>query len=121
MPEHVAYIAAFTARTSEPRLVFALPFVAWGVLVVARLWPGLGPLRGPVIVYAIAICTMMWRAAVTVGLPGGWTALAGALVFAASDTLLALDRFQRPLPHARVLVMATYWTGQLLIAMSARR
>jgi alkenylglycerophosphocholine hydrolase len=118
---HVAYVAAFVARTSEPRLALALPFVLWGVIVLARLWPGLGPMRGPVIVYAALICAMMWRAAATVGLPGGWTALAGALLFAASDTLLALDRFHRPLPHARVWVMGLYWSGQFLIALSARR
>jgi uncharacterized membrane protein YhhN len=115
---HLVYIGAFTARTQQPRLLLTLPFVAWGVVVVARLWPGLGPLRAPVILYSLAICVMMWRAAATVGLPGGWTALAGALVFAASDTILALDRFHRPLPHARVLVMATYWAGQVLIAAS---
>lgn len=118
---HVAYIAAFVARTGELRPLLLLPFLAWGVAVLARLWPGLGPMRGPVIVYAAVICTMMWRAAATVGLPGGWTALAGALLFAASDTLLALDRFHRPLPHARVWVMTLYWSGQLLIAVSARR
>jgi uncharacterized membrane protein YhhN len=118
---HVAYIAAFTARTRQPRLALALPFVLWGVIVLARLWPTLGPMRIPVLAYSLVICTMMWRAAATVGLPGGWSALAGALIFAASDTLLALDRFHRPLPNARVLVMATYWAGQLLIAFSARR
>jgi uncharacterized membrane protein YhhN len=117
---HVAYIAAFVARAGELRPLLLLPFLAWGVAVLARLWPGLGPLRGPVIVYALAICTMMWRAAATVGRPGGWTALAGAVLFAASDTLLALDRFHRPIPNARVSIMALYWSGQLLISLSAR-
>ena len=117
---HLVYIAAFAARTRTPRLALALPFVAWGVIVVARLWPGLGPMRVPVLVYAVAICAMMWRAAATVGLPGGWTAVAGAVLFAASDTLLALDRFHRPIPHVRVSIMALYWAGQALIALSAR-
>lgn len=117
---HVAYIAAFLARTSEPRPLLILPFLAWGVAVAARLWPGLGPMRVPVIVYALVICTMMWRAAATLGLPGGGAALAGALLFAASDTLLALDRFHRPIGGARSAIMALYWAGQLLIALSAR-
>jgi len=118
---HVAYIAAFVARTGEPRPMLLLPFLAWGALVLARLWPGLGPMRVPVIVYAAVICTMMWRAAAMVGTPGGWTALAGAVLFAASDTLIAWDRFHRPIPGSRYPIMLLYWAGQLLIAMSARR
>lgn len=118
---HVAYIAAFVARTGEPLLLLLLPFLAWGALVLARLWPGLGPMRMPVIVYAVVICAMMWRAAATVGTPGGWTALAGAVLFAASDTLIAWDRFHRPIQGSRYPIMLLYWAGQLLIAMSARR
>ena len=56
---HVAYIAAFVVRASELRPLLLLPFLAWGVLVLARLWPGLGPMRVPVIVYAVVICTML--------------------------------------------------------------
>ena len=117
---HVAYIAAFVARAGELRPLLLLPFLAWGVAVMARLWPGLGPMRWPVIVYAAVICTMMWRAAATVGQPGGWTALIGAVLFAASDTLIALDRFHRPIPNVRAPIMALYWLGQFLIALSAR-
>lgn len=118
---HVAYVAAFVSRTSEPRLLLLLPFAGWGVAVLWRLWPGLGAMRVPVVVYAVVICTMMWRAAATVGLPGGWTALAGAVLFAASDTLIAFDRFHRPLAHGRYAIMALYWAGQFLIAWSTRR
>jgi uncharacterized membrane protein YhhN len=117
---HVAYIAAFVARADQPRPLLLLPFALWGVAAAARLWPGLGPMRVPVIVYSAVICAMMWRAAATVGLPGGSVALAGAVLFAASDTLLALDRFQRPIRGARYAIMALYWAGQLLIALSAR-
>lgn len=117
---HVAYIAAFVARTGAPRPLLLLPFLAWGIAVVARLWPGLGPMRVPVIAYAVVICTMMWRAAATTDLPGGPLALAGAVLFAASDTLIALDRFHRTIAGARYPIMVLYWAGQLLIALSAR-
>ncbi|HET8648310.1 MAG TPA: lysoplasmalogenase [Vicinamibacteria bacterium] len=118
---HVAYVAAFLARTSEPRPLLALPFLLWGAFVLARLWPGLGPMRVPVVVYAAVICAMMWRAAATTGTPGGWIALAGAVLFAASDTVLAFDRFHRPITGARAPILGLYWAGQLLIALSARR
>jgi uncharacterized membrane protein YhhN len=117
---HLLYIGAFVARTSAVRPVLALPFIAWGVIVLMRLWPGLGDMRVPVIVYALAICTMMWRAAATTGMPGGGAALVGAILFAASDTMIALDRFHRPISGAQYPIMGLYWAGQALIALSAR-
>ena len=39
----------------------------------------------------------------------------GATVFAASDSILAVDRFVRPFPWAPVAVMVTYHVGQALI------
>jgi uncharacterized membrane protein YhhN len=117
---HVAYVAAFLARDSEPRFHLALPFLLWGALVLPRLWPGLGNLRVPVVVYAAVICTMMWRAAAASAGAHEWVTIAGALLFAASDTILSLDKFARPVPRAPVLIMGLYWAGQLLIALSAR-
>lgn len=115
---HVLYVAAFLVRTTEPRLPLLVPFLAWAAVVLWRLWPRLGPLRAPVVAYAAVIAGMMWRASATVALPGGVAALAGALLFAASDTLLAFDRFHRPIPGGRWPILLTYWAGQLLIALS---
>lgn len=42
----------------------------------------------------------------------------GGILFATSDALLALDRFVTPLTHSQILVMATYYGAQLLIALS---
>ena len=122
---HVAYIVAFLTVSAEPHLVRLPPFALWGVVVLALLWPGLGGMRVPVTVYATLICIMMWRAAATIGSEGApqpqeWSALVGAVLFAASDTLIALDRFHRPLRGARYPIMLLYWAGQLLIALSAR-
>jgi uncharacterized membrane protein YhhN len=118
---HVAYAAAFLVRDRTPRLLLFVPVAAWGVLMVWRLWPGLAGLRVPVIVYAAAIGAMVWRAAAASAGAHEWITILGALLFAASDTILALDRFQRPLRGAPVLIMALYWAGQFFIALSARR
>ena len=40
---------------------------------------------------------------------------AGATVFAASDSILAVDRFVEPRPWAPLAVMITYHVGQALI------
>ena len=93
--------------------------------LAAFLWSGLGDLRPAVVAYVVAICTMVWRAAARVGRSGAprageWAGLAGAIFFALSDTLIALDRFHGPVPYARVPIILLYWTGQAGIAWSAR-
>jgi len=117
---HVAYVAAFLMRDTTPRPLLLLPVLVWGVLMVWRLWPGLGGLRLPVIVYAAAIAAMVWRAAAAAAGAGEWITILGALLFAASDSILALDKFHRPLRGASVPIMALYWAGQFFIALSAR-
>ena len=50
----------------------------------------------------------------------GWLGLVGAVLFLASDSLLAIHRFVSPLPASDLLVMGTYWGAQTAIAASAR-
>ena len=54
------------------------------------------------------------------GLPNGAYAAAGSLLFYASDTSLALNRFRRGIPHAPFLTLGLYWLGQIGIAIAAR-
>jgi uncharacterized membrane protein YhhN len=46
-------------------------------------------------------------------------AFVGAILFAASDTLLGLDRFRAPVAGVRYAILPLYWLGQLAIAWSA--
>lgn len=132
----LTFASAFTMRCRQWHVVAALPFVAWLVAGFARIAPGLGPLQLPVTVYMTAIGLMMWRAAAMAagafarGAPSSCgaekparraavLALAGAIVFGASDTLIALERFHAPVACARYLVIVTYWAALALIAASA--
>jgi len=78
----------------------------------------------PAGVYA-AVLNMMFFSAVWTLFRPDWTALAsglaasGALLFFSSDILLALDRFARPFPHARLWVRVTYHLGQLALVAGA--
>jgi len=45
-------------------------------------------------------------------------AAAGAGLFVVSDGVLAIDRFRWPFRAARAVTLATYWSAQLLIALS---
>ncbi len=126
---HVAYIAAFLVADRRPRLLAALPALLLGLLVFPRLLPGLEKqhLFVPVLVYTLALCTMMWRALARTGRGAGPSILAGALgatFFALSDSLIALDRFApegAPVPQVRFAILILYWLGQLGITLSALR
>jgi uncharacterized membrane protein YhhN len=129
---HLAYVGAFVADERRLRLLYAIPFIAYAWAALHFLLPrvagdlahpgGLSDVA-PIGVYALAIATMMWRAAARVrpGERAGWIALAGAVCFALSDTLLAVDRFRFPVPGATYPIMLSYWAGQLGIAASAVR
>jgi uncharacterized membrane protein YhhN len=119
---HIAYIVAFTSgvpRGTAPMLL--LPLLAIAVPLLWLLWPSLGTLRLPVLLYTATILLMVWAAWArrwTVPSPGALLAAVGATSFLASDSLLALNRFWRPLPMAQALIMITYLAAQTLIALS---
>lgn len=115
---HVAYIAAFGGARRAAALGGAL-YAATGVFVRCALAPP-GGLRALVPPYALLLATMAWR-----GAARGGAAAAGALLFLLSDALLGYSLFGGPLPceqvGVQVLVMSTYYLGQLGIALSALR
>lgn len=121
---HVAYLVAFAVVPSgwAPWVALVI-LLGFGGGMVRVLWPGLGALRGPVVAYVSVILAMAWMAVARwQATPGPATAAAalGALLFVASDTLLALDRFRGRFPAARALVLTTYYAAQCLIAWSVR-
>ena len=104
-----------------------LPLVVIGtgavtVVILRAIWPKTVGMHPPVVAYGLAITAMVTAAfgALAGGLPGGWLAAGGALLFYASDASLALNRFRRPIPHAAFLTLGLYWLGQLGIALAAR-
>lgn len=120
---HLCYIGAFSVGVpfgAAPLLW--LPFVLAGTAVLASIWPGLKPaLRAPVTVYVLVIVAMAGQAAGRWHAIGSDIALAAAIgagFFVLSDSVLALDRFRRHFHSARAITLATYWTAQLLIAVS---
>ena len=123
---HLAYLAGFLSDCRAGAVPRALPVVMFGLGMFALIGPGLGGLRIPVAVYMSVICGMVWRAAARVGrqgrpTAGEWSGFAGAVLFAASDTLIAWNRFVAPLSWAPPAIILLYWAGQAGIATAARR
>lgn len=123
---HLWYLRAFTCDTrlfAQPAALAGLLVIGAGILVV--LWDGLEPaLKVPVVVYMVVLVSMAAQAiARATRHPGPSTrsAAIGGLLFVASDTLLAIDRFRAPIPLASLWVLAPYWAAQWGIAQSVRQ
>jgi len=85
---------------------------------------GKSGLKIPVLIYMLVISMMVYSALMTWTRPG-WPTLAalsvsiGAVLFYASDSILAWNRFVNPLSHARLATMMTYHLGQFGIILGA--
>ncbi len=125
---HVAYIVAFLQDTRKLHPFYGAAAYAYGFFAAIFLMTtgDLQGLIGPVYLYILIITTMLWRAAARLDVPtlprfSVWAGLAGALFFVVSDSILAFRLFDTPIQLGGIAVMATYWLGQLGIALSAWR
>jgi uncharacterized membrane protein YhhN len=82
-------------------------------------------LVAPVVIYMLALLTMAaagWSAGLNAHPFGrnAWLCV-GVTLFVVSDTLLALDRFVKPLPYGKLVVHATYHlaVGAIVISLAA--
>jgi alkylglycerol monooxygenase len=123
---HLFYIAAFWGERGQPVIapMMLVPLVGMGTLVFAMIRSGLpSALIIPVGAYLVVILTMALLAtsrAVARRTAGARAAGVGAMCFVASDALLALNRFDRPLPIASLWILGTYFAAQYAIARSVR-
>ncbi|MFN8243205.1 MAG: lysoplasmalogenase [Ferruginibacter sp.] len=121
---HIFYIIYFLRKKgSAPSLLLKQPWwilltAGYGIALVWILFPHLGGLTLPVIVYATVICCMLLASLhAFYGAAAGarhsyWL---GAFLFVLSDSLLALNKFYQPFTYAGPLIMLTYCGAQYLM------
>jgi uncharacterized membrane protein YhhN len=124
---HIFYILSYRQHQHEAvadelqgiqKMRFAFPVVLAGTGLVVVLYPVLGDLRFPVIIYAIVIVTMVLNALFRYGrtsIKSFRMVFAGAIAFMVSDSILAINKFLEPINSAGLFIMVTYITAQLLI------
>jgi uncharacterized membrane protein YhhN len=121
---HVCYISFFLKiRSAQTSLLRQQPWLgalvaAYGCSLVMLLYPYLGVLKFPVIIYATVICCMLICSIhifYKTGRPANVYFVAGALCFVISDSLLAINKFVSPFALAGVFIMATYCVAQFCI------
>ncbi|HCF04122.1 lysoplasmalogenase [Flavobacterium sp.] len=122
---HVFYIVLFSKQTISKTISNKLSFGAGIGLIllyffgmITTLGPKLGSLTIPVVIYAVVISTMLFYA-----LKGSfqWNTIPyqsvfiGAVFFICSDSILAFNKFDQPIPYASFLIMITYLAAQFCI------
>ncbi len=121
---HLLYIGLFATSgtglatmAGQPlRLFPALVTVVLAGAMLAWLWPVLGKMRWPVVGY-VAVITAMTVFAFALPWPRS-AAMIGAVLFFASDAILAVRLFRSggPSLQAHLAVWWFYWAAQALIA-----
>lgn len=120
---HLVYIALFRKyratgwrKPSPLRVLGVLVIVATLGTVLGVLRPSLGSMLIPVVVYSLVLCVMGVSAMLAdLGNP---LAGCGALLFLASDAMIAISKFHGPFPGNVQLIWITYYSAQVLILQS---
>ena len=125
---HIFYIIYFIRKKgAAPSFLLKQPWwaflvIVYGISLVWLLFPKLGGLTVPVVVYATVICTMLLAALNAfngISSPSRHYYWLGALAFVISDSLLAVNKFYQPFNGAGALIMLTYCAAQYLIVKGA--
>jgi uncharacterized membrane protein YhhN len=119
---HLFYIAAFLSVLKFQFTLWPLfPLILYVFIMMRILYPRLGKMKIPVIIYVLVIMTMARLAVeryLQVQEAKTLLVLIGALLFVISDSLLATNRFARPFRQAQFFILSSYFAAQWLITMS---
>ncbi len=118
---HFCYIISFISVINTVNWWLPIPFIMIGIVFTYFIFPRLGTQKIPVIFYIVTILVMVWLASemwYQVLQTGPLMIFIGAILFAVSDLILTLNRFQCSFRSARALNLSTYFVAQWLIASS---
>ena len=120
------FSCAFSANHISLSAATSAPPVAYAAVVFNVLRPTVPiTLLVPVLTYAAVIAALMLLAfsRQPEGFSSLWSwrcASAGAMLFAATSSILGYDRFVAAVPHAKLIFMACYYLAQYMITMSVK-
>jgi uncharacterized membrane protein YhhN len=124
---HICYILSYGQHQDESednalkgiqKIRFAFPIVLAGTGLIVVLYPTLGDLKIAVVIYALVLIVMVLNAVFRFGRTNRnsfWLVFSGSLLFMASDSLLAINKFLIPIPSPSVWIMSSYILAQFLI------
>ena len=112
---HLLYIRCFLRRVGTYYWWPIIPILLYCGSLFFWMKPGLGSLLIPVALYVLVISAMLWSASVYAQNHRHFLPLVGAIVFALSDSMIAINRFIAEFDGARYAIIMTYWIAQYLI------
>jgi len=119
---HICYIIAFIVSSDTHfTLYLFFPITIIGFLYLRSIMPYSGKMKIPIIIYVIIIAIMGWAAMERLNslhTVGSLIAVLGAVLFMISDGVLALNKFKKPFHSAELIILATYFSAQWLLAVS---
>ncbi len=124
---HIMYILVFLRkvdRTIKKTIFFPLMTFVYGVVLYYVLYQRLSNMKGPVLVYMVAILVMSnlaYLRSKNVSKTSYFLVFIGALLFMISDSVLALNMFYKPIAYSNVWIMTTYALAQVLIIFGILR
>lgn len=92
------------------RLGIVLLYALYGIGMLVLLWPVLGELLIPVVIY-MSVLLIMGIATFISAKSNVWLVL-GGLSFIASDSLLGIDKFYMTIPNGGFFIMISYYFAQ---------
>ena len=124
---HIFYIVLFNKQLKiylkKSKIIYWIGItiiIIYLIGMMVLLMPNLGNLLLPVFVYAMTISIMLLFALkgfMNWHKPANSYILIGAIIFVASDSILAFDKFYAPIQYSSFFIMITYLTAQYLIVM----
>ncbi len=118
----IIYIYIILKQLKKPsffhKYLYAFLFVNYAVYLLSLLKPNLGELFYPVLVYGITISVFGLVATlnyVTKRTTATFFLMLGAILFVASDSMIALHKFHEPKSFYPITIMITYVLAQYLI------
>lgn len=122
---HVSYIyyyfrssGSVAVKKLKYKAIFIFMLLSYGFVFCLLLYNNLGDLKVPVFVYTAVLIGMNIFALNRYGKVNDTSfvlIMTGALCFALSDSLLAINKFLLPIPLAGIWIMTTYAAAQFFI------
>ncbi len=119
---HIFYGIAFIKRVNKLQLTASIPFYLIAFILSYILYTHLGEMLIPVLIYIFVIMTMVWRAYMQRKWEkSAFFAFLGAILFAVSDSNIAITKFMFDYPFSGIITMVLYWSAQYFIYKSTTK
>lgn len=120
----VGYLLYILAFSRNIRIVSFLPFMlilALGAVVYLYLYGRLDKMRVPVLIYVFVISIMAWLAInryLNFLDQKSLFVMLGGILLLFSESIWGINKFRKQFWLAEILILGTYFTGQLCVALS---